>query len=259
MKRSFFLLIPFVLVACAGHTGHVRSPRPPSDTLIVLPSPTLDPKLRPYVIQGETFYPIPDADGFVEEGRASWYGKEFHGRPTASGEIYDMYKKTAAHKTLPLGTYVKVINISNHRHTIVRINDRGPFVKGRIIDLSYAAAKEIGLVGPGTAPARIIALGKEVAKLKSAVGLKPVVKVKNLRDGHYTIQVCAFKETKNALRLADRLKILFGYVEVALSRDRNHGMLYRVRVSRSDSLTEALEIENRLEKMGFEGLFIVRL
>ena len=90
---------------------------------------------KPYSVNGVTYYPLPSEDGFVEEGMASWYGKPFHGRKTSSGEIYNMHEITAAHKTLPFGTYVKVENLLNHREIVVRINDRGPFAKERIIDL----------------------------------------------------------------------------------------------------------------------------
>lgn len=101
--------------------------------------------------------PLPESE---LEGIASWYGSEFHGRRTASGEIYNMYDYTAAHKTLPLGTYVKVINLENGKSVIVRINDRGPFKKGRIIDLSYAAAKKIGIIEKGTARVRLEIISK---------------------------------------------------------------------------------------------------
>jgi rare lipoprotein A len=97
---------------------------------------------------------------YVEIGIASWYGPGFHGRRTASGEIYNMYAYTAAHKTLPLGTYVRVINLENGKSVVVRINDRGPFKKGRIIDLSYAAAKKIGMIEKGTARVRLEILSK---------------------------------------------------------------------------------------------------
>jgi rare lipoprotein A len=102
-------------------------------------------------------FPFPESQ---TKGIASWYGSDFHGRRTASGEIYNMYDYTAAHKTLPLGTYARVINLKNCKSVIVRINDRGPFVKGRIIDLSYAAAKKIDMIGPGTVPVRIQILSK---------------------------------------------------------------------------------------------------
>lgn len=99
------------------------------------------------------------------EGVASWYGHKFHGRPTASGEVYNMYDLTAAHKTLPLGTFVKVTNRENQREVVVRINDRGPFIDDRVIDLSLAAAKKLAMVRPGTAAVSISVIGKGTAAL----------------------------------------------------------------------------------------------
>ena len=261
MKRLLILVlaIQICFIACARERHYVSAVKHSPNRLIVLPGKNEDPTLRPYVVKGERYYPIPDAEGFVQTGKASWYGKKFHGRPTANGEIYDMYKKSAAHKTLPLGTYVKVLKLSDRRETIVRINDRGPFVKGRIIDLSYAAAKEIGLVGPGVSRVKIVALGRQVAKLKSPIGIKPVVEIRDLNRGEFTIQVGAFKERVNALRLADRLKILFDYVDVQAYDDKEAGTIYRVRVSKSKTLVKAGENEKRLEAMGFDGAFIVRL
>jgi rare lipoprotein A len=262
MKRfliasSLFILLG--LAACARDVPYVKPIKYPPKKLIVLPAEIKDPKLRPYVINGERYYPLSKSDGFVQFGKASWYGKKFHGRPTASGQIYDMYKKSAAHKTLPLGTYVRILNISNNKQTIVRINDRGPFVKGRIIDLSYAAAKEIGLVGPGTAKVKVVALGKEVGKLKSSLGTKPVVEIRDMEIGEFTIQVGAFRSKDNALRLADRLKVIFDYVDTIVYHDKDKGTIYRVRVSKSTTLTKAGVIEKRLENIGFEEAFIVSL
>jgi rare lipoprotein A len=154
---------------------------------------------------------------------------------------------------------VKVLNLSNKRYAILRINDRGPFVKGRIIDLSYGAAKEIGLIGPGVADVKIVALAREVGKFKSPQGLKPVVEFTDLNKGEFTIQVGAFKNKDNALRLADRLKVIFSYVDTTTYDDKDKGMLYRVRVSKSKTLNQAGEIEKRLEGMGFEEAFIVSL
>ncbi|MCI5223596.1 MAG: septal ring lytic transglycosylase RlpA family protein [Candidatus Electrothrix sp. AR4] len=116
---------------------------------------------RPYVIKKKTYYPIPSADGYVEKGIASWYGGMFHGRKTANGETYDMRGDTAAHKTLPMNTMLLVENLVNGKSTVVRINDRGPFVAGRIIDLSYTTAQELGVVKNGTEMVRITALGEE--------------------------------------------------------------------------------------------------
>ncbi|XOF32374.1 MAG: septal ring lytic transglycosylase RlpA family protein [Candidatus Electrothrix sp. YB6] len=121
---------------------------------------------RPYVIEGHTYYPIPSADGYREKGFASWYGPPFHGRKTANGEIYNMYSRTAAHKTLPMGTMLLVKNLKNGKSSVVRINDRGPFISGRIIDLSYSTALELGIVNNGTEHVQIVALGEELENEK---------------------------------------------------------------------------------------------
>ncbi len=113
---------------------------------------------RPYVIEGQTYCPISSAEGYEETGLASWYGDPFHGRKTANGETYDMYGVTAAHKTLPMNTMLLVKNLTNGKTTTVRINDRGPFVDGRIIDLSYTTAKKLGVVQHGTEKVQLIAL-----------------------------------------------------------------------------------------------------
>jgi rare lipoprotein A len=111
-----------------------------------------------YVVFGERYRVLDTSAGFVEEGIASWYGEPFHGRRTSSGETYDMHQLTAAHKHLPLPTYALVTNLENGRRIVVRVNDRGPFHGSRIIDLSYAAAKELDMIGPGTARVEVRAL-----------------------------------------------------------------------------------------------------
>lgn len=259
-KQLYICLIPvFLLFACARGKPYVHVVKPPPPKTITLPKTAMEEIPGSYVVNGARYYPLPDSHGFVQFGKASWYGKEFHGRPTSNGEIYDMHKKTAAHKTLPLGTYVKVLNLSNNRHTIVRINDRGPFVKGRIIDLSYASAKEITLIGPGVTDVKITALGKQVGKSTSKIGAKPIVELKDLKEGDFTIQVGAFKDKNNALRLADRLKVIFDYVNISKYIDKDDITLFRVHVSKSHTLTQAGEIEKRLEDMGFTEAFIVRI
>ncbi len=119
---------------------------------------------KPYTILGETYYPLKSSQGFVQEGIASWYGEQFHNRPTANGELFDMYSITAAHKTLPLPTWVRVTNLDNRRSMVLRINDRGPFVDDRVIDLSYAAAQVLGVEKVGTARVRIEALERDDQK-----------------------------------------------------------------------------------------------
>src|SRR5262249_56845256 len=112
--------------------------------------------------------PIDARPGVTQVGTASWYGPGFHGNRTASGEVYDQYDLTAAHQTLPLGSHVVVTNLQNGRAVEVRINDRGPFVKGRTIDLSYAAARSLGMIGPGTVPVRVEVLGTDHLRMASA-------------------------------------------------------------------------------------------
>lgn len=117
------------------------------------PSPYGNPPS--YHVMGQTYHVMDSAQGYKEEGIASWYGTKFHGRRTSSGEVYDMFEMTAAHKTLPLPSYVRVTNLDNNRSVIVRVNDRGPFVSNRIIDLSYSAAHKIGVFRSGTAPVMV--------------------------------------------------------------------------------------------------------
>jgi len=209
---------------------------------------------KPYRVGKQWYQPIPDADGFRQRGTASWYGQKFHGRKTSNGERYDMYGVSAAHKTLPFGTMVRVHNLRNGRQLDVRINDRGPFVKGRIIDLSYGAAEKLGVVGPGTAPVEIVALAAPARRVRQPGGQERLVAV-DLTRGNFTFQVGAFLDRNNAERLAAKLKREYGHVHVA-SFDRGDGMFHRVRVGRATSLKEADEYEQALIRRGFD-VFIV--
>ena len=149
---------------------------------------------KPYTIRGKTYYPLLSAKGFREEGIASWYGSDFHGKKTANGERYDMYGMTAAHKLLPFGTTVKVTNRENGRSIVVRINDRGPFVANRVIDLTRTGAEGIGMIAKGTAPVIV-----------ETVGNVPGLVDGNLA-GHFYVQVGAFANQSNANRLVGGLK-----------------------------------------------------
>ncbi|MBW1731750.1 MAG: septal ring lytic transglycosylase RlpA family protein [Deltaproteobacteria bacterium] len=262
-KTTFlFCLILFVFFfGCARKAPLIELPRAPREKFLLLYLKEDSHTRKAIWLNGKKYYLLSEAEGFVQYGKASWYGRKFHGRKTSSGEVYNMHERTAAHRTLPLGTYVQVMNLKNGKSTIVRINDRGPFVKGRIIDLSYRAAKDIGLVGPGVARVRLTVLGKEVGRWKSPGGLSPIVEIPNIRQGAFTVQVGAFRERDNALSIADRLKVLFQYVEVIPIRGSNRWgeTFYRVRVSRSKTLDEANKIKRKLKKMGFEEAFVVSL
>ncbi len=252
------LIVYLAFPGCAWRPG-VKPVRPPSKRVVLPEKP--DEKAPPsYVVHGVRYYPLPDADGYVETGKASWYGHPFHGRTTSNGETYDMHASTAAHKTLPFDTYVSVENPANGKSTVVRINDRGPFVKGRIIDLSYTAASEIGLVEPGVGTVRVTALAPQVAT-QAGPGAKdsPVLEARDLRSGEFTVQVGAFLDRKNAMDLAQRLGVIFEHVQVTLYVDEQERPLHRVRVSKSNSLDEAGKMEKKLTEMGFVGAFVVRL
>lgn len=209
---------------------------------------------KPYRVYGVWYQPIPDAHGFQQRGIASWYGRKFHGRRTSNGETYDMHGISAAHKTLPFGTVVRVTNLQNGRQLDIRINDRGPFAKGRIIDLSYGAAKKLGVVGPGTAPVEIVALAAPMRRAPPTGGGGQFEAV-DLTRGNFTFQVGAFQKRANAERLARQLEKRHTNVHIA-SFDRGDGMYHRVRVGRVNRLDEAETYERTLMRQGYD-VFIV--
>jgi rare lipoprotein A len=217
------------------------------------PPPSGYPK--PYKVGRNWYQPILHARDFRQKGRASWYGRKFHGRKTSNGEIYDMYAMTAAHKTLPFNTHVKVYNLQNDKTTVVRVNDRGPFVRGRIIDLSYTAAKALGIVGPGTAPVEIVALGA-VAPDQPAGLSEPKYIPQDYYSGKFTFQVYAFKDKTNAERAREKLAEKYKNVHIVVF-DNGTETFYRVRVGLAHSLEQADEYENMLIEDGFEDAFVV--
>ena len=177
-----------------------------------------------------------------ERGIASWYGHPYHGRPTASGEIYNMYDMTAAHRTLPFGTQVTVHDLENGQDVTVRINDRGPFVEGRIIDLSYAAAQGMHMTGIARVYLEILGLGEGAAI-----------------PGIFTVQVGAFRERSNAERLKALIQSQFGPV-IIQDFDRGDGMFYRVRVGHESTEDAARSLEQSLRRANLAtDTFVVRL
>jgi len=184
--------------------------------------------------------PMPATAGAAQIGTASWYGPGFHGNPTSSGEIYDQNDLTAAHQTLPLGTRVAVTNLRNGRSVEVRINDRGPFVKGRSIDLSYAAARSLGMIGPGTVPVRIEVLGNGETRVASAA---------------YTIQVGAFVDHDKAVRLHDALAHRFDGVYLA-TLDGQAGRYYRVRLGRFGRREDAATFARSITPLGLSAIIV---
>ncbi len=208
---------------------------------------------QPYKVFGEWYQPIPNATDFQQQGIASWYGDDFHGRRTSSGEIYDMYAMTAAHKTLPLGTFVRVRHQGNQREIVVRINDRGPFVSGRIIDLSYSAAKALDIVESGTAPVNVTALGR--AAPGAGTGSLEYIPG-DYYSGNFTFQVAAFKEIANAERLKSKLGKTYQNAHI-FKWDNGKEVFYRVRVGRYTTLQQIAADEKVLQSDGYPDAFIV--
>ncbi len=221
MRQSLLTAVVFAiaLLGC-GEKKKVRAAN--------LPSPPAGASLAPYA--GET-------------GVASWYGHPYHGRAAASGEVYDMEQLTAAHRTLPFGTQVRVHNLVNERSVDVRINDRGPFVEGRIIDLSHAAARAIGMLGPGTARVHL--------EMVSA----PAV----IAPGYYAVQVGAFRMQDNAERLRSQMEARHGACKLVLRG--GDPALWRVLVGREATIEDANALAQRLrqENATMGQAFIVRV
>jgi len=206
---------------------------------------------KPYEVDGKRYQPLRDHRGFHQRGIASWYGRKFHGRKTSNGETYDMYGLSAAHKTLPLGVYVKVTHLGNGRHIVVRINDRGPFVAGRIIDLSYGAAKKLGIVKSGTAQVELVALGYR-ADDKEHIAAAPA----SYDAGTFAIQVGAFSSSDNAYRLATEMRSRYGKAVVSTVTVDGHPV-YKVRVGEFNSLQQAEQEAEKIIAQGFRGSFVV--
>jgi rare lipoprotein A len=221
MRTLIVLVVAAVALAGCGHKKRAR----------VTPLPR--PSRIPVVVQ----------PGDTEEGVASWYGHPYHGRPAANGEIYDMEKMTAAHRTLPFDTWVRVYDLDNNRTTEVRITDRGPFVGGRIIDLSLAAARELELIGPGVARVRI-----EVVRTPP-----------NAAPGLFAVQVGAFRDRANAERLRSQMEARYGSARL-LQRAENPAV-WRVLVGAETSEDGANRLAERIRQDSVEktSAFVVRI
>jgi rare lipoprotein A len=247
-KLRLYQFIILLLLICTGCSTS-RGP----DTLL---SSKLPRTQRPYELNGTWYYPIPSAEGYIEEGIASWYGKKFHGRPTSNGEIFDMYKISAAHKTLPIGTSLKVTNLLNNKTIITRVNDRGPFVAGRIIDLSFKAAEMLGIVGAGTAKVKIEAVRVVNVNKKTGTDFISPVPLPDFRFGKFVIQVGSFKTLLNALQLKADLMGRYDQINI-IPFDIEQNKFYRVQVGIFNDLYKAKDEIGVLSKAGHKGTFIV--
>ncbi len=209
------------------------------------------PTQKPYVINNRIYYPIPSSYGFTQTGIASWYGEDFHGRKTSNAETYDMYEMTAAHKTLPMHTVLLVRNLENNREIVVRVNDRGPFVRGRIVDLSYTAAQKIGLIGRGTARVHLTALGDAQ---QGSEELKRLAKT--FYEGEFYVQIGSFANQNNALRLQKRFTQA-GHTTLIQKYYGPDRIYYRVHVYVGKTLQRAEQERIALERRGYKDAFVI--
>jgi rare lipoprotein A len=230
-------------------TPPTPAPPPPPPNVEAIPDAVPRPEPRSahgnptfYEALGRRYYVLAIADGYVERGVASWYGPTFHGGRTSSGEPYDMYAMTAAHKTLPLPSYVRVTNLSNGRSVVVRVNDRGPFMANRLIDLSYTAAAKLDMLRQGTTLVEVRALtpGLPDNLTRSAAAAPPAL----------YMQVGAFADPDNAQRLLTRLQGAGFKVAFVAAPPAGEPQLYRVRLGPVASVTEYDQLFAQLTALG---------
>jgi rare lipoprotein A len=287
MTSRWLLLIPLLMLlsACGTLTrpgGYYEDDgpeaSPPADIANIPDAvPKAEPRSasgnKPYSVYGVTYTPLADTSGYRERGVASWYGKKFHGRRTSSGEPYDMYAMTAAHKTLPLPSYVRVRNLQNDRSVVVRVNDRGPFLHNRLIDLSYAAAARLGILGTGTGVVEVEAVGPDepatqVVKTYPLQLIPPAAAAEEISAApapavspKLYLQVGAFTQRDNAVSLRDRLEREALRPIFVQSSQANGGAdaapVYRVRIGPLASVEEGDRLTQRVVQLGISDARIV--
>ena len=271
-----------LMAACSSMVKDSGPDRHVDVSLIQDPVPRVEPISKygnpsSYVVQGRRYYIKPSASGYYQEGIASWYGTKFHGERTSSGEPYDMYAMTAAHKTLPIPVYAEVTNLDTGKKIIVRINDRGPFVDGRIIDLSYVAAKKLGIAGQGTGRVSVRTLdprryapapvAQQVAQISLPLAVEgapqPVAMpaadqpLATIPAGQLYLQVGAFTEQRNAAQLAQQL-VTSTTENVLINRKTAAEYdLYRVRIGPLQSEADAERLRQQLSNVGIDSSHLV--
>jgi len=256
-------LLALLLAACSSTGNFVEDGPPASERLDIASIPNAVPKAEPryasgnpasYQVLGHTYHVMDSSHGYVARGIASWYGTKFQGRLTSSGEPYDMWKMTAAHRSLPLPTYLQVTNLRNGRQVVVKVNDRGPFHENRLIDLSYAAARKLGIVGNGTGLVELRAIdpGAPTPPVPIRVAAAP------LGDPHIYLQLGAFRDRLNAERLSRRLRADAGLAPVRVVKAAVGGApLYRVRLGPLGSVDQADHLSATLARHGIRDPRVV--
>lgn len=217
---NLLFIFGFLVLAGCAPTGRYYQQHDSAPSVIPSKVTTEDAKpeytayhkatLRPYTIRGVNYRPLHSAKGYSAEGGASWYGQKFHGHRTANGEIYDMYQMSAAHKTLPLPSFVRVTNLENGKQVVVRVNDRGPFHSGRVIDLSYAAALKLDMLKTGTSKVKVDVMHVDKTG-QLTVGRQPIIATDSNAQSKpkVFIQVAALRNKHSIDKLANGLEVLY--------------------------------------------------
>jgi rare lipoprotein A len=210
--------------------------------------------MRPYTIRGVRYQPLKTGKGFSDEGHASWYGQKFHGHRTANGEIYDMYEMSAAHKTLPLPSFVRVTNVKNGKQVVVRVNDRGPFHSGRVIDLSYAAALKLDVLKHGVADVKLDVIHVDQAG-KVTVGRSPTITNENTgkTNKQLFIQVAALQNKTQIDKLANGLNNLYQHSY----KTKFEKGIYKLHLGPMKNEHEADKLLNELKNNSYPGAYKV--
>ncbi|MGQ4276238.1 septal ring lytic transglycosylase RlpA family protein [Pseudidiomarina sp. E22-M8] len=259
MQRVFAIVLTLLLIGCStapksrySQTHDSIPSRLPTAAELSEPTPKVEVPSRQgnrtYSLFGRTYSILPDARGFIDEGMASWYGEKFHGHLTSNGETYDMYAMSAAHKTLPLPTYVRVTNLANQRSVVVRVNDRGPFHDNRIIDLSYVAAYKLGMLATGTSRVRIEALHPEAQNQQLAV----TTPLESDAVTQYFVQVVAGSDKTRLTQAAEKLAQTYQVPATTQAKNGLHAvMLGPFAAAQTDQLV------NQLRADGYADVFRV--
>ncbi|MBF0261905.1 MAG: septal ring lytic transglycosylase RlpA family protein [Magnetococcales bacterium] len=269
MVRSWLLILLLLPAACGRFPETPEVESQPKKTTTVRKGTS-----KPYEVFGKTYYPLTEqeAAGYTEEGVASWYGREFHDRPTAIGERFDMFKPTAAHTVLPLPMMVRVTNLDNGRSIELRVNDRGPFIDNRLIDLSFAAAEQLGYAQKGLARVRVEALGMlaraesaEIRRKRPDSPPSPMPRRETVHDtpwkaggsgkDHY-IQVGSFGRYENAQEVERRLRSV-GKPKIIKS-SIGARIMYRVRLGPFATAEQAERVERAIRKLEIGEAVIIR-
>ncbi len=270
-KVALFLLLILAATGCAEREQIKKHVGPGGSYALDRQAHGKLKKTRAYTIAGITYYPIESAYGFSQTGVASWYGPDFHGKQTANGERYDMHAMTCAHKTLPMNTMLEVSNLENGRKIVVRVNDRGPFVGNRIIDLSKAGATKIGMISKGTARVRLVALAQgSTKKAEIERGDDEEVTAENIEDvpvpakpipdfnkGEFYVQVGAFASRSNAEKLRERLMYPIEKIILFDMPTDDGKKLIRIRIGPYPNMAQAQEALKGAKSDGFASAYIV--